>query len=158
MILAEGKEKPVSGYFSLPPRQCLEHCTLKSTRLQCPHVATGERLNVHPISGPLKRHIAGQQGRKGGVYSAKPNSDIQRFTITKGPVLSDLSLLSPLITGEDSLEGYSFPQIQSGETRLSAGGTALPSTRILLLCAEDRRQSLGRNGLNLTLWQGSCVL
>lgn len=45
----------------------------------------------------------------------------------KDPVLGDLSLLSPLITGEDSLEGYSFPQIQSGETRLLAGGAALPS-------------------------------
>lgn len=69
----------------------------------------------------------------------------------KGPVLGDVSLLSPLITGEDSLEGYSFPQIPSGETRLSAGGAALPSTRILLLCAEDRRQALG---CNLTLVAG----
>lgn len=70
------------------------------------------------------------------MYGAKPYSDIQRYTITKGPVLGDLSLLSPLITGKDSLEGYSFPQIQSRETRLLAGGAALPSTRILLLCAE----------------------
>lgn len=65
MILAEGKEKPVSSCFSLPPRQCLEHCTLKSTRLQCPHVATGERLNVHPNIRPFKKHIAGNRGGRG---------------------------------------------------------------------------------------------
>lgn len=68
MILAEGKEKPVSWCFSLAPRQCLEHCTLKCTRLQCPHVATGESLNVHPTIRPIKKAHCWIRGEGGCLW------------------------------------------------------------------------------------------